>query len=307
MRKLLVFISLIICAASGDLHAQDTLKQGLIQVNNTQLFVKIVGTGDTILVIHGGPGLNHAYLEPHLLPLAKTHTLIFYDQRSCGQSQLSVKTSMNFATFANDIEAIRNHFHIQKLNLLAHSWGSLVAATYMLNYPEHVASVVFSNPVPFNQAFAKMSNEEAAKRETPADSIKKAQILNSDLFRKGEVQPVEDLMMLSFRILFCDTAKLHELDPSLPPTYMVASLSMYGFMQDMKDYNFFPKMKDIPIPALIIHGNCDISPLEADLELQKCFTTCDVTIFENSGHFPFVEENKKFVKTVSKFYQDQAK
>lgn len=307
MRKLLVALTLTTLLTVSGLYAQDTLKQGLIQVNGTQLFVKIVGTGDTILVIHGGPGLSHQYLEPHLMPLAKTHTLIFYDQRSSGLSQLSTKPSMNFATFAADIEGIRQHFHISKLHLLAHSWGSLVAATYLLNYPDHVASVIFSDPVPFNHTYARQSNEEAAKRETPADSIKKAEIIASDAFNKGEVAPVEELMMISFSLLFCDTANTHQLHPSLPPTYMVASLSMYGFMQDMKDYDFFPKMKDIGIPALIIHGTCDISPLEADMQLKSCFTNCDVTIFENSGHFPFIEENKKFVKTVNKFYEELQK
>ena len=292
---------------AGSVQAQDTLKQGLIQVNDTHLFVKIMGKGDTILVIHGGPGLNHGYLEPHLLPLAKTHTLIFYDQRSSGESQLSVKSHMNFATFADDIEAIRKHFNINHLNLLAHSWGCLVAATYMLNYPEHVQSVVFSNPVPFDHTMAEMSAQTAADRETPADSIHKAQLIASDAFRNGDVEPVEELMKTSFKLLFCDTTNLSLLDPSLPSSYMVASLSLYGFMDDMKNYNFFPKMKDIPIPALIIHGNCDISPLDADLRLQKCFTNADVTIFENSGHFPFIEENKKFNKTVSKFFLDHAK
>lgn len=282
--------------------AQDSTRQEQVKVNGTELFVKITGRGDTILVIHGGPGLNMLYLYPHLQELAKSHTLIFYDQRSSGMSQLSVKANMNLNTFAEDIEGLRKYYHIQKLNLLAHSWGCLVAATYMLNYPEQVRSVVFSNPVPFSKAYAEQSNKEAASRTTTADSLKRIEIFNSDPFKKGEVQPVEDLMLLSFKVLFCDTTKLAQLDPSLPSTYLVASLSMYGFAQDMANYDFFPKMKDIATPALILHGNCDISPLEADTRLQGRFTNARLVIFEHSGHFPFIEENKKWTKEVNKFY-----
>ncbi|MFZ1634078.1 MAG: hypothetical protein WAT43_09400, partial [Chitinophagales bacterium] len=66
-------------------NAQDTT--GLYTVNGTQLYIKIIGEGDPILIVHGGPGLNHEYFLPHLLPLAKNHKLIFYDQRSSGKSQ----------------------------------------------------------------------------------------------------------------------------------------------------------------------------------------------------------------------------
>lgn len=296
---------LLICFLAGIVStagAQDSLRQSMVDVNDTQLFVQIIGTGDTILVIHGGPGLNHLYLLPHFTGLAKTHTLIFYDQRSSGMSELSVKSRMNFTTFADDIEALRKHYGIQKLNILAHSWGALVASTYALNYPEQVRSLVYVSPVPHSKSLAEQSNKEAASRSTPADSAAKAAILVSDAFRSGEVQPIEDLMMLSFKLLFCDTANLQKLDPALPPTYLVASLSMYGFVDEMSKYDFFIKMKDIQIPALIIRGACDISPDEADTRLQACFTHASLVTFKKSGHFPFIEQNKTFTKTVNQFY-----
>lgn len=300
MRSLLLIV--VFAGSLMAASAQDSLSRGLLDINGTQLYVNIVGTGDTILVIHGGPGLSHQYLLPHFTALAKTHTLIFYDQRSSGQSQLSVKSDMNFATFADDIEALRKHFNLRKLHILAHSWGALVASTYALNYPEQVQSLVYVCPVPHSKTLAERSNKEAAARSTPADSAAKSAILTSDAFRNGDVQPIEDLMKISFRLLFCDTANLAKLDPSLPPTYLVASLSMYGFVDEMAKYDFFPKMKDISIPTLIIRGSCDISPEEADTRLQGCFTNASVVTFKKSGHFPFIEQNKSFTKTVNRFY-----
>lgn len=214
---------------------------------------------------------------------------------------------MNFSTFADDIEAIRKHFGLKKINLMAHSWGALVAAHYVLNYPEQANSLVLIAPVPFSKSYAELSNKEAEKRSTPADSARKAEILQSNSFRAGDVEPIEQLMMLSFKILFCDTTQLTQLDPSLPPTYMVASMSMYGFMQEMSNYDMFPRMKDIAVPTLIIRGACDISPEEADTQLKQRFTSAELVIMEDAGHFPFVEDNKKFTKVVNSFYKEMSK
>ncbi|MFI5172085.1 MAG: alpha/beta fold hydrolase [Chitinophagales bacterium] len=69
----------------------------------------------------------------------------------------------------------------------------------------------------------------------------------------------------------------------------------------MKSFNFYPELKNINVPVLIIHGNCDIAPLEADQKLQESFPNATLNCFEKSGHFPFIEENKLFIKTVSAF------
>jgi proline iminopeptidase len=298
MKNSIVFFFLLI--SSFVLQAQDT--SGIYVVNGTQIFIKTIGEGEPILIVHGGPGLNHEYFLPHLLPLAKKHKLIFYDQRSSGKSHLSVKANMNFATFAADIEAIRVLFNIEKLNIMCHSWGALPATTYMQQYPDRVKSIVYINPVPLNRELAGQSTTVVQNKISDADSIKRATLMTSKEFQMGDMQVVTELMMLSFKQLFCDTSKLSQLDPKLPGDYLVASLSLYGFAEDMKKYDFYAQIKENPTPALIIHGNCDISPLEADTRLQAAFTNAQLLIFEQSGHFSFVEENKLFIKRVNKFY-----
>ena len=299
MKNQLLLIVFVLVAVVG--KAQDT--SGLYPINNTELYLEIMGEGEPILIVHGGPGLNHEYLLPHLAPLAKKHKLIFYDQRSCGKSQLNVKANMNFATFAADMEAIRVFFHIDKLNILCHSWGALPVATFIQNYPDHVKAVAFINPVPFTDEYAMESSRNAASRVSSADSLKRIEIMKSPEFIAGNVKSVSDLMMLSLKQLLCDTANLTKIDPKLPDNYMVASLSLYGFGREMHDYDFYAQIKDNKTPALIIRGTCDISPEIADTKIAGCFTNAKLYVFEKSGHFAFVEENKLFVKRVNKFFK----
>ncbi|MBK7444213.1 MAG: alpha/beta hydrolase [Chitinophagales bacterium] len=301
MKRFYAFLLIVFGMSLTVANAQDTT--GLYTVNGTQLYIKIIGEGDPILIVHGGPGLNHEYFLPHLLPLAKNHKLIFYDQRSSGKSQLSVRANMNFNTFAADIEAIRVLFNIEKLDIICHSWGALPVTTYLQQYPDHVRSIVYANPTPLNNELAGESTIIVQNKISPADSAKRADLMLSEGFKKGDMAVINQLMMLSFKQLFCDTNKLALLDPKLPNDYLVASLSLYGFAADMKKYDLYAQIKDNPTPVLIIRGVCDISPETADNRLKQCFTNAQLFVFEHSGHFSFIEENKLFVKRVNKFYK----
>jgi proline iminopeptidase len=59
---------------------------GYIQTNGINTFYKILGEGEPIIVVHGGPGMAHNYLLPKFKRLAKNFKVIFYDQRACGKT-----------------------------------------------------------------------------------------------------------------------------------------------------------------------------------------------------------------------------
>lgn len=47
-----------------------------------------------------------------------------------------------------DIEAVRKHFNINKINFLGHSKGALLAGNYAVTYPQHIKSLMLINPAP---------------------------------------------------------------------------------------------------------------------------------------------------------------
>jgi len=285
----------------NSVFSQKVTFEGLKDINGTQLYFKVIGEGEPLLIVHGGPGLNHNYFLPHLESLAKKYQLIFYDQRSAGQSALNVKAFMTLKTFSEDIEAIRIAFGIEKLNILCHSWGALPATQYAIDHPDKLNVIIYCSPIPLSAKLAMQSNQVGIEKTTSADSLKRAQLIASPAFQKGEMATVNALMMLSFKQVFCDTTKMEKFDPKLPDNYLVASLSLSGLMADMKGYNYYPKLSVIKVPVLIIHGSCDIVVPEADQKIKESLPNATIITFENSGHFPFIEENKRFNKTVKKF------
>ena len=67
--------------------------EGLRLINGTQIFCKSIGTGIPLVILHGGPGLDHSYFLPQMEKLADTYELIFFDQRGCGKSSIRVDTA----------------------------------------------------------------------------------------------------------------------------------------------------------------------------------------------------------------------
>ena len=93
-----------------------------IEVENARLFVRIVGSGKPIVIVHGGPGMSHDYLAPQLIELLQyDYQLIFFDQRASGKSSGVDDTSrLNMTQLTDDLERIRQHFKSDRLNLLGH-------------------------------------------------------------------------------------------------------------------------------------------------------------------------------------------
>jgi proline iminopeptidase len=117
----------------------------LSAAGGAQIYYEVVGSGhDTIVVVHGGPGAGINDIRPDLKPLADGHVVVFYDQRGGGRSELpSDTTLLTPQYFVGDLEALREHFHLQQMNVVAHSFGAIIVAEYARAHPDRVARMVF--------------------------------------------------------------------------------------------------------------------------------------------------------------------
>ena len=161
MQRFHILLPLLVACSATAMLAQSPatapkpdpeLKQALVQeghlagADNVHLFYRRVGEGNEFIVIlHGGPGAtleNGEFLGDALAD--KKHTVIMYDQRGGGRSDVVKDSSMlTAASHVRDLEAVREHFRIQTMNLIGISWGSILAALYADAHPERVARIVF--------------------------------------------------------------------------------------------------------------------------------------------------------------------
>jgi proline iminopeptidase len=131
-----------------------------------ELHYRVLGSGpDTVVVLHGGPGAGMGTVLPAWRPLADRFTLVFYDQRGGGRSTLPADTALLDARyFVEDLEAVRRHFGLERLKLVTHSFGSVLAASYAKRHPDRVDRMVFHGATGPRRAKA----AELARRSPPS-------------------------------------------------------------------------------------------------------------------------------------------
>ena len=101
------------------------MEEGFVDAHGVLIYYKMLGQGQPLLIVHGGPGASHDYFLPYLLPLARTNRLIFIDERGSGRSQKLEDTSAyTVESMVEDVEDVRQALDLGKISLLGHSFGS---------------------------------------------------------------------------------------------------------------------------------------------------------------------------------------
>ncbi|MGE0773006.1 MAG: alpha/beta fold hydrolase [Cyclobacteriaceae bacterium] len=275
---------------------------GFRKINGAQLYFHIMGEGEPLVVIHGGPGLSYDYFLPHLRALSKNFKVVLFDLRANGKSAVPSSDSLQLSFFVEDIEGIREMLGAEKIHLMAHSWGALLAVAYASTYPKHVDDLILCSPVPLNKEYDKEMMEAQLSRTTGSDSTDRAIIKGSKAFREGKIQAFEKLMMLTFRNSFHKPSNFHKLQITFQPNYLASTGALYaGLGKDLMQYDYYPTLKGLSFPVLLLHGKHDAIPETAVQRMKDELGHGELEVFNKSGHFIFIEEPKKFTRTVTAF------
>jgi proline iminopeptidase len=308
MKKVeLVFAVLVLVACSCPAQngePQSRSQQGTIHVNGTDLFYETIGTGTPIVVVHGGPGLDHTYLLPQMATLAKQYKLVFYDQRASGKSAGAVDTnSMTMGNFVEDLEGVRKAFGLTKMNLIGHSWGGLVAMFYAVKYPDHLRSLMLINSSPASVLLRYASFAVMARRTTRGDSIAQASLVATQGFKNRDPQAMARFFRILFRGSFYDPRMADSLTLTLDTSFATKSRILQYLNRDtvLASYDLFPKLSVIHCPTLIVSGDHDMVTPEATKKLHESIPGSSLIVFDNCGHFPFIEVPKQFFGALEAF------
>ena len=112
-----------------------------------KLYVFEIGRGSPVIVVHGGFGSEHSYLLDSIKGLTTEHRFIFYDQRGSLRSPCPI-AAVSFKAHIDDLETLRGALGIEKIDIFAHSMGTMITAEYMKDHPGHVGKVVLAGALP---------------------------------------------------------------------------------------------------------------------------------------------------------------
>lgn len=264
---------------------------GLVAINGTRLFVHREGSGEPAIVIHGGPLLDHGYLRPHLAPLGDELELIFYDQRLSGRSAgVLDSASVRLDTFVEDIETLRAAAGAERVHLIAHSWGGLLAMKYAAAYPERLRTMVLISPMAPSSALWQQEQAAQAARLTPADTAGAGALRTSPGFAAREPAAVEAVLRHSFRSEFHDPARAADLRFHIEPDYAQRTRQFGYMLPDLMSYDLVSDLAEVDVPTLIIYGADEVgAPVGGDA-LAKALPEARLVVLDDVGHFAFIEK-----------------
>lgn len=276
-------------------------------VNGTHLYYEIIGQGDPLFVLHGGPGGSHRYFLPYLEALSDEYQLFLYDQRGTGLSDGKLDlAAISIDQFVEDLEALRIAFGLEKISVMGHSWGAIVALAYAFKYQAHLNHLILIDSKPVSNTFVIEYNKTLQQR-IQGLSADKQQELTTTCVRPGtelSSKEVGECNQIEAQLKFYDPAKAATVNWATEEntlrnsaTVRALIISSFNRMQHEMD----TELPTVHVPTLIVHGEFDLIPLGSSEYLHQHIPGSQIVLISQSGHFPFIEQPEQFVAALRTF------
>jgi proline iminopeptidase len=289
---------------SGGMDEGEAFSEGLMPVNGTELYVTRMGAGPPVLVVHGGPLLDHGYLLPSLEPLSDAFDLVFFDQRLSGRSEGVVDSaSVRVDNLVADMEGIRSALEMDQVDLLAHSWGGFLALQYALRHPDRVRRMVLVSPM---AASAALRQEEEARLEgrMTEEYAEESRRLRADPgLQAGDTAAIATLLRHGFSLQFRDPALASALPLYVPPDYLERSRQFAHLAPDLVGFDLHPGLRELEIPVLLIYGEDEPGAELGGPALEAALPQARLVRIPAAGHFSFLERPELFLGRVRNFLE----
>ena len=286
-------------------------KEGRLPFREWTDWYKIVGGATDpgkfpVLVLHGGPGAAHDYLEP-IGALAETgRQVIFYDQLGCGLSDHPHDPSLwEVPLFVEEIGAVRQALGLEKLHILGQSWGGMLGMEYALTQPQGLESLIIANsPASMTQW---VSEANRLRAELP-DKVQATLLRHEDAGTTDSPEYVEAMMVFYGRHV-CRVDPLPEyvqrsfaqIDADPEVYHTMNGPSEFFVVGKLKPWDITPRLGEIAVPALVLSGRYDeATPLIAET-VQRGIPGAEWVLFEESSHMPHVEETERYLEVADEF------
>ncbi|QQZ10138.1 proline iminopeptidase-family hydrolase [Heyndrickxia vini] len=281
------------------------MKEGYVSVTGGKVYYKKVGDGGKtpIILLHGGPGGTHVSLT-NLQSLADERTVIFYDQLGSGRSDHPTDKSLwQVDRFVEELGQIREALELDQLHILGHSWGTMLAASYLLTQPQGIQSVIFSSPCLSAPQWARDQDEH--RKELPQEiqdvlaKCEKEGTTNSEEYK-------EAMKVFYKRFVYRLDSKPEELKSEYAKSNEVVYETMWGPSEfyttgNLNTFDVTDRLHEIKLPALFTCGRYDeASPQTVEAQSRQ-IQGADFHVFENSAHQGFLEEPEEYVRVVREF------
>ena len=283
-------------------------RESRVPVGSAELNVREVGSGAAILVLHGGPDFDHRYLLPDLDRLSDGYRLVYYDQRGRGDSRRVRPEDVSLASELADLDAVRQALHLDRVVLLGHSWGTVLALEYAVRHPERVSRMILMNPAPASTTqYRRVRKARLEALGSDLDRMKA--IAATDAFKRGDPDAVAAYYRIHFKAAVARPDDLERVMTSFRASFTPERIVAGRAIEDqlMKEtwasdgYDLLPRLAKVTVPTLVITGDHDFFPVSMSEEISRALPSSRLVTLGGCGHFTYLECPAEVRRSIDEF------
>ena len=282
-------------------------------VNGENIWYKIIGKGEPLVLIAGGPGSSHCVFLPWFDDLPGHFKVIYFDALGRGKSSRAKnKAEYSLQRDADDLEGLRKALGFKKWSVLGHSYGGVVAQAYALQHPDSVAKLILVDTL-YDAAMWQANDDNSNyefKNQFP-ERWEKLMAVRNQGHKSSSPEHVKAYDIPLGLMFFYDASNASKLgqDMSNPLDFnwdvyyqICGDDADFEIGGEIAKFDFKKDLKNLRMPVLIIAGRYDrVSIPRFAVKYKDYAPQAEFVMLEKSGHFPFVEEQEKFMEVVSRF------
>jgi pimeloyl-ACP methyl ester carboxylesterase len=264
-----------------------------VLAGDVTLHVRVVGdpaAGGVLIVLHGGPGNSSDYMRSLEALASEQLAVVTYDQRGTGQSS-KPSDGYGLASYIADLEAVRQAAGAERVHLLGHSWGGVLALRYAVAHPDRVQSLILMGSGVLTPEAAQQSQAHKAERVAA-------------LQQKGILPPEVDSLSDILPAYFSDPA--FELPEELQNMYYDPMVEQETWAA-LEGEDLAAGVGELQLPVLLLYGEDDPFGSAFFESTEQTLTQADfeMVLLQNCGHYwqecpaPFFERVRGFLETAT--------
>jgi len=267
------------------------------------IYYQTFGTGQPVLIINGGPGLDSAGFEPVAKAIAaQGFQSILFDQRGTGRSPLAAINADNIrlALMVQDIEQLRQHLQHDKLVILGHSFGGMLGAAYAAKYPQHVQKLIFSSSGGLDLQFRDQIAERLLNNLSLEEQIK-MQMYQLRQRSGDESESTRDkLAQLRANAYVIDKTKAPLIAARLKVVNMTINSLVFADL-DRMHFDLKQQFKTFKAPVLVLQGEKDIISVDTAKTIAGSFNDARLVLMPDCAHYGWLDQPQLYYNALFEF------
>ena len=271
------------------------------------LYYEVEGEGPPVLLVGGGPGVDHSHYHPWFSRLAQGRRVIYYDHPGTGRS-VPAEDVFTVEAYSAAIDALREHLGIDSLALIGLSFGGIPAVEFARQHPDRVAALVLSNAHVDARGWQEgnIDHVNLTLREHYPESWAEIAALRSAGVTSADERYQELLGVALPGLEWAEAGSRPALNqPDSPPSWR-AYAAFVGADPEWKVTGSLaghaPRLEDVDVPTLVLVGRHDGLTLpRLAFEQARRLPHARLHVFERSGHRPWCEEPDTYAEVVEGF------